>query len=174
MNEEIHFKDLTSYTKNISPTNLSGVLNIGWERVGDVIKQTPEDIDYLQKFKNIIQGNDSFKAIVEPIRAIPNCPTCGEVRIELNNGRMISDGELWIPDKTGNFYYAAPMIILHNILSHGYQPPEEFISALESVNLDQNFDADEVYREKLKESGWYESEEYARMREAALAGRSKV
>ena len=50
--------------------------------------------------------------------------------------------------KDGNVY-AAPSLIFHYILQHGYQPPQEFIDA---VMDSENPDSDEYYQKVLEYS----------------------
>jgi hypothetical protein len=62
--------------------------------------------------------------------------------------------ELWIP--AFETIYAAPITILHFIEVHHYLPPAEYIAAVDALDLSLPFVADEIYRAKLKESGWFD------------------
>ncbi len=42
----------------------------------------------------------------------------------------LGTGEIRVADKSNGIMYAAPDLIIHYILNHGYLPPEEFINAV--------------------------------------------
>lgn len=159
--------DMKPYSKGISPLHLIGVSCIGWVDInGDYSKGlVPED--FVSKLKEIYLGNNLFNAVVEPVRSLPNCPACGRVETKLGN-KMITDEEIWVPSVDGNEYFAAPSILIHLIEAHKYLPPGNYIEAVLQADLNKNFNGDEVYRNKLEQSGWYESDQFAKMREEIL------
>jgi len=62
------------------------------------------------------------------------------------------ESQLWIPGR--EVIYASPLVILHYIEVHNYLPPAEFISAIEGVDENFSFVADDVYRDILHRSEW--------------------
>lgn len=70
------------------------------------------------------------------------------------SGKFIPNSEILIPN--GEILYAAPIIILHLIEFHNYLPPAEYINAIDAVNIEMKFFAEDVYRRKLQESGWFD------------------
>ncbi|UUQ64641.1 hypothetical protein NLK61_26125 [Pseudomonas fuscovaginae UPB0736] len=62
------------------------------------------------------------------------------------------ESQLWIPGR--EVIYASPLLILHYIEVHNYLPPAEFISAIEGVDENFSFVADDIYRDILQQSEW--------------------
>lgn len=147
------YRDLTEYSHMVEPCAFSNVLNVGWidpQRsfpTGAVSKSVKEAL------LNLAFGQFVAKAVVEPSRALPLCAACGDVvRIE-RGGKALTDSELWVPGKGKT--YACPILIIHYIERHNYLPPEEFLDAVANLKPDDAFDGDALYREKLKECGWF-------------------
>lgn len=153
MSELIYFDDLTSYSHQIAPFTLDGVKNVGWLNIeseyplGDVPKSV------LQKLKSIAGGVGAFQPLVEPIRELPTCQICGALELFDSAGKILPNSEFWIP--AHGTIYAAPITILHFIEKHNYLPPTEYIDAIAVLDISIPFLADEIYRAKLKDSGWF-------------------
>lgn len=152
MQEPDQFEDLTNYSYRIAPCILKSVKNVGWLKMDSEIPIGGLERKTLRKLKEIITGNGIFNAIVEPIRESPCCPICGELDLHDALGRHLANSELWIP--AGELIYASPISILHYIEVHNYKPPQEYIEAIDALELYDMFRAHEVYLEKLEESGW--------------------
>jgi hypothetical protein len=152
MSELIYFDDLSNYSCQISPFVLAGVKNVGWLNplgnfaIGDI---SPE---ILQKLKSVVHRLGDFRPLVEPIRELPSCEVCGELRMFEASGDLLLNSELWIP--SGENIYASPITILHYIEAHRYLPPLEYLRAIEALNPKIPFNGNEIYRQKLGESGW--------------------
>jgi hypothetical protein len=153
MTEKTNFDDLTNYTHQIAPFVLDGVKNVGWIDpskefpVGSVSSAT------VQKLKEIASGTGIFQPLVEPLREPPICQVCGSLNLLDLDGKSLPNAELWIP--SDRCIYASPIAILHFIEFHKYSPPEEYLAAIEALNLSVAFSADSIYRDKLLESGWF-------------------
>jgi hypothetical protein len=152
MSELNQFDDLTNYSHMIAPFRLKGVINVGWLKLESSIPLGGVAVETLRKLKEIVTGNGIFNAIVEPIRESPCCPICGELDLRDAKGRYLANSELWIP--AGEVIYASPISILHYIEVHNYRPPQEYIEAIEALDMYDMFIAHDVYLEKLEESGW--------------------
>ncbi|MQA18806.1 DUF7919 family protein [Rugamonas rivuli] len=147
-----YFKDLTNYTHQISPYEMRDVKNVGWLNIGEKFSVGEVPSELILKLKILASGRVALKPLVEPIREMPFCEVCGSVELKGEGGKFLPNAELWIP--SGNCIYASPIIIIHFIEFHNYFPPLEFISAIRSLDLNFNFDADKIYGEKLIECGW--------------------
>lgn len=152
MDESNYFEDLTTYSRMISPFSLDGVVNIGWLNIKSGFSAGPVPLRIIEKLKNVACGACSMKVLVEPCRSLPQCDLCGPVTL-MSHGKAIPDGELWVP---GNgVIYASPVAIIHFMEFHDYAPPQEYIDAVSSMDVASDFYADKLYREKIKESGWF-------------------
>jgi hypothetical protein len=69
-----------------------------------------------------------------------------------SEGKLLPNAELWIP--AHEIIYATPIAILHLIEVRSYLPPAEYIEAIYVLDVNLPFVADEIYREKLRLSGW--------------------
>lgn len=146
------FEDLTAYRHMIEPFRFEDVFNIGWVDPCGQFSTGGVSGPLHEKLLNLAFGKWAARILVEPSRALPECPACGPVRIE-RDGNVLMDAELWIPGE-GRFY-ASPVLVLHHIEAHGYRPPAEYLAAVERLKPDTVFDGEALYRDKLKESGWF-------------------
>ncbi|WP_156116651.1 hypothetical protein [Massilia sp. 9096] len=153
MSELIQFDDLTNYSHQIAPFTLAGVKNVGWLDIESAFPRGGVPPATLQKLRSIVGGLDGFQPLVEPIRESPTCQICGALNLADATGKLLPSAELWIP--AGETIYAAPIAILHYIEVHNYRPPTEYIEAIDALKIGTSFTADEVYRAKLMESGWF-------------------
>lgn len=153
MDDEIHYVDLTPYSRQITPYTLSGVVNVGWLDVRSEFESGEVPAAFVERLKLIAGGVGVFKAMVEPIRELPVCEICGEVELRDAKGMLIPNAEIWVP--YGSKIYASPVTILHFIEIHGYRPPVEYINAVLGVDIESKFNADEVYRGRIKDSDWF-------------------
>lgn len=152
MPERIQFDDLSNYSHMIAPYSLEGVKNVGWLDLASSIPLGGVAAETLRKLKEIITGNGIFDPIVEPIREAPFCHVCGELDLRDSKGRCLVNSELWIP--AGETIYASPIAILHYIEVHNYRPPQEYIDAIDALDICEIFMGNDIYLEKLEESGW--------------------
>ncbi|MHA6878500.1 DUF7919 family protein [Ralstonia pseudosolanacearum] len=153
MGDELHYADLTFYCRQIAPYTLSGVVNVGWLDMRSEFESGAVPAAFFERLKLIAGGVGDFKALVEPIRELPVCEICGEFELRDDKGMLIPNAEIWVP--SGSKIYASPVTILHFIEIHGYRPPAEYINAGLCSDIDSAFNADEVYRERIKDSDWF-------------------
>lgn len=72
------------------------------------------------------------------MRGFHRCEFCSDDQIFANkNGvaRMLGSAEVWLPGE--GVLYAAPNLIVHYIGVHGYQPPDEYIRAIDVLDVDE-------------------------------------
>jgi hypothetical protein len=153
LNEERYYADLTPYTHQISPHTLAGVFNVGWLDPRSAFATGKVPVAFVDRLLEIAGSTGDFNALVEPIRELPRCEVCGEIELRNSRGVLIPNSELWIP--AGNRIYASPITIVHFVQAHSYRPPDEYIDAVLDWHGDVTFNADAVYRQKLKESDWF-------------------
>lgn len=147
------FPDLSPYTRMIEPHALPGVLNVGWLKIRSGFKKGDVPDGFTARLKACAVSSGPFRPLVEPIRELPTCDVCGVIQMDDSHGGWIRNSEIWIP--AGDVIYASPVAIIHFIEAHGYGPPEQYIRAVSNLEIDAHFDADEVYRKKLKQSDWF-------------------
>ncbi|WP_419736486.1 hypothetical protein [Pseudomonas sp. COR18] len=152
MNKFNVFPDLTDYSYGIAPYILKGVKNVGWIDVESEFSTGDMPISTFNKLKSLVDGAGCVKPLVEPLREFPVCELCGEIKLFGSSGRLIPDSGLWIPGR--EVVYASPVMILHYIEVHGYLPPVEYISAIDALDENIPFVADDLYRERLWHSEW--------------------
>lgn len=147
------YRDLTKYSHMVEPYEFDNVLNVGWIDPRGSFPIGVVSAPIKEALLNIAFGRFAAKPVVEPNRAPPVCPACGgAVRIE-REGRILTDSELWIPAEGKT--YASPILVIHYIEAHNYLPPQEFLDAIANLRCDYIFDGEALYREKLKECGWF-------------------
>ncbi|MBK8252213.1 MAG: hypothetical protein IPK82_06040 [Polyangiaceae bacterium] len=49
--------------------------------------------------------------------------------------KLLGSAEVWLPGES--VLYAAPNLIVHYIRAHGYQPPAEYLRAVEALDVDE-------------------------------------
>lgn len=147
------YGDLTEYSHMVEPYAFSNVLNVGWIDLQGSFPTGVVSNSVKEALLNLAFGQYAAKAVVEPSRALPVCPECGgAVRIE-RDGKVLTDSELWVPGKGKT--YASPVLVIHYTEAHNYLPPQEFLDAVAGLKPDDAFDGEALYREKLKECGWF-------------------
>ncbi|WP_155283392.1 hypothetical protein [Ralstonia solanacearum] len=153
MGGEQNYADMTPYSRQIAPYTLSGVVNVGWLDIRSKFESGMVPAAFVERLKLIAGGVGAFKALVEPIRELPVCELCGEVEWRDAKGMLTPNAEIWVP--AASKIYASPITILHFVEVHGYRPPAEYIDVVLGVDLAARFNAEEIYREKIKNSGWF-------------------
>ncbi len=133
------FQDLTPYQYFLrhEPVGLTPV-NVGWLGYGRPFTQGQTS----QEFKDRLLGFCSDKYVVHIARGFHVCELC-DVTLDQwydedkddhskygagTEWMSIGDGEIRVIGEAG--IYAAPTLIYHYVIEHGYQPPDEFIEAV--------------------------------------------
>lgn len=141
---EMYFKDLTTYEYRSKEDSL----NIGWLdkdhlfEQGDVPDAFIEKLwKYLRYPVRVCRGFHVCDLCENPERGVPIAEFKGK-------RREVGYYEIRVWGKAGSVY-AAPSLIFHYILQHGYKPPQEFIDA---VMESEEADSDEYYKKVLEYS----------------------
>lgn len=116
------------YHKDLSTNSPGEPIRVGWLDRCQTFTQGPTDGTFLGKLKAL------YNFRVRQTRGFHVCPFCEERRFGLPvemNGKMLMLGsaEIEVADESGSIY-AAPDLIYHYIVDHGYLPPPEFIRAV--------------------------------------------
>ncbi|MCM1089239.1 MAG: hypothetical protein NC413_00180 [Muribaculum sp.] len=160
----MYFEDLTTYAYHNEPEDS---LNIGWLERGHSFHKgsVPEEFmnklwKYLRYPVRIFRGShicdlcegapiatheDIVKAIKKGIWPSPWLKQDTNIIEYKGQKRRVGYYELRVWGKNGKVY-AAPSLIVHYILQHDYQPPQEFIDA---VMDSEDVDSDEYYQKVL-------------------------
>jgi hypothetical protein len=147
----MYFEDLSQYCYFLK-SGLHNVLNVGWLdafhsfNVGDV---SPS---FLSTLRAIVA--ETFPCVdvhVNRMRSVHPCNLCGEENLPLIDyrGRKYNLGmsEIWIPGE--GLWYAAPSMVLHYIEAHHYSAPQEFVVAVESMDTNEAYKAQDIYHKVM-------------------------
>ncbi len=148
------------------------LINIGWlsSRFNYEKGDIPNTL--IQKLKEILfihlkNSEDQKKEIFDQDKAIivhenftrgsaHECEFCQENKkifvepsgLEYYSGNdlfLLGRNEIIIPGLEKNRFYVLPTMIYHYILAHQYKPPQEFLDALESFDLNRPFNINNEY-----------------------------
>jgi hypothetical protein len=134
-------------------TPVDSVKNIGWldsNRKYSVGKVAP---DFLPKLGSIIIGTAKCNAQVNRMRSTSPCrlSDCDIQEIECHGSKeCLGASEVWVPLGDNGMFYAAPSMVYHYIEEHDYLPPEGFISAVMGFDLEQEFNAQDIYLDLIQ------------------------
>jgi hypothetical protein len=110
------FQDLTPYTYCRPKEDPPGTVNIGWlerKRPFATDETSPEFHARLEQL---------CRKPVKQTRGLYPCPFCR------GPNKPFSSAEIRV--QRGERVYAAPVLVHHYVVAHGYRPPEEFIEAV--------------------------------------------
>lgn len=116
------FKDLTPYTYSECDQPL---LNIGWLGAGTEFQLGAVASGVVDALLLLAVDQRHIT------RGVHNCELCDEespIRIDAPVPRgwvSLGMGELHVPGRSGQVY-AAPSLVIHYIIEHGYCPPDDF------------------------------------------------
>jgi hypothetical protein len=122
-----YFEDLSPYTYTFDSAALDPVRCVGWLDAGHVFRTErpqPHLLDALWAYCSVL---------VEPTRGLHSCEFCSRPpNTHVRHGKrlLLGSGEIRVFSSTGEAF-AAPNLVYHYILEHQYQPPEEFLQAVE-------------------------------------------
>ncbi|PZF73900.1 DUF7919 family protein [Taibaiella soli] len=141
------FKDFTEYK------NTKGrVLHIGWlEPEHDYEKGEVDE----KVVKKLIALHDREATCLT--RGVHLCGFCpperGWVYLQEGKHRILGHAEIWVPNNDQAKTFAAPSLIIHYILEHGYRPPQEFIDAVMGFDLNSDWSGDQTWMDLMDD--WY-------------------
>jgi hypothetical protein len=143
-----YYADLSPYRYNFNRA-IEGVVNIGW--LDPSVSYQQGDVPDVVAMKLIELYHR--KQHVHVMRGFQQCPFCPAkpddwrywIILETSEGEVhLGNAELWIPGKSGEFY-ASPNLIIHYIMEHHYQPPQEYIDAVLAFELTPEWDANREF-----------------------------
>lgn len=143
----MYFADLTPYSYTL-PLQLTDVLHVGWL---DDLHDFPQGVTTFavkSKLRQLMIAHRDMRRM----RGIHPCTICGASHSYVGTGetlRTLGMSEIWIPSRSG-LIYAAPSLILHYMDVHNYQPPREFLDAVDAFDVDADWDGEKVFEEKLR------------------------
>jgi hypothetical protein len=119
-----YFEDLTPYSYSDWP---EAMLNVGW--LGQGHQFGIGEVD-----PKLRSGLISLAAHpVNMMRGLHNCQFCDvESPIAIDSpgaSAFLGSGEIHVRSESG-VVYAAPTLIVHYVMTHGYRPPQPFVDAV--------------------------------------------
>jgi hypothetical protein len=124
----MYFSDLSSYSYML-PWPLDSVLNVGWLDEKHPYQTGRVDSVVVDKLRWLAREH-----AVRRTRGLHQCPFCAYKGHEPNVNRPLGMAEVWVPRAGG--FFAAPELVIHYIQAHGYCPPDAFLNAVRSVEID--------------------------------------
>ncbi|MFB8242828.1 hypothetical protein ACFC58_40465 [Kitasatospora purpeofusca] len=108
-----------------------GMVNIGWlDRAHEYQRgEVPEEV---------VDG--LLRLITEPdnqTRGLHECHFCGVIFLMVDNphakngASLMGSAEIHVRGSSDDTVFAAPTLVIHYVLEHGYRPPDEFLDAVE-------------------------------------------
>jgi len=136
----VYFPDLTPYEYGRTEPQ-ANVLNVGWLSATHPVSSCAPDERLVIALERLVGSP------VNLYRGSHLCEFCPPPPTTLSPGGIpmldplpgtTGNGEIRITAANGTIY-VAPVLILHYVVAHGYQPPQEFVdAAILGVPLDQD------------------------------------
>jgi hypothetical protein len=127
-----HFEDLSPYAYGYKQGD-PGVVHVGW--LSDKHEYTKGRVpDHLVEI--LVKLSTNLEELYRGLHICELCERPDELKGKSYNEQWAwamqrsSNGEIRITE--GEVTYAAPQLIVHYILEHGYKPPDVFLEALEN------------------------------------------
>lgn len=144
----MYFEDMTLY-RYYRSIPLDKVKNVGWLDAEHVFSKGRPDEAFLDKLAIVILGSASFDPCFNQIRGFHRCNLCESTELVIEDSDKpfrLGSCEILIPelDCVGQ-YFASPSIIYHYVNAHSYLPPRKFIDSVMAIDLDSNFNAEDVF-----------------------------
>jgi hypothetical protein len=153
-----YHEDFSPYHYGID-TYFAESRNIGWLSGAHDFAVGVANPSFIPKLKELIfssgRGKGDFSIVVDRLRGSYPCPICGEspLRVMDDKGKsfLLGSAELWVPDnEREGCYFATFGLIIHYVMEHQYQPPQEFIDSVLAVSVDSDFNG-EAAKDSLAE-----------------------
>jgi len=174
----MYYPDL-SYYRDIGNGGIANIYpefrNVGWLWRGQSYTKGHVSSHLIQKIKEILfldlkNSEDKRNGIFDRDRAIcihsmyvrgrpHHCQFCdkGEIRVKPTNleyytgscEKILGNNEVSIPALEKREFYVFPTMIYHYIVEHDYQPPQEFLEALNAFDLSKPYDIDEAQSDEV-------------------------
>ena len=121
-----HFPDLTPYAYAPSP---DPAFNVGWLDASAPFPTGPTPTAFHQKLLAYCRP----QYVVRRYRGVQTCPFCAgpQTVVQVGSGGeqiTLGNGEIRVIGT--EVVYAAPTLIYHYVVDHGYRPPQAFVEAV--------------------------------------------
>jgi len=125
------FPDLTPYEYGYELPR-SNVLNVGWLARGHTFPVGPVPEAFVNELRRLVKSPENL------YRGYHTCEFCPEPPIVIDSegrrvipppGETMGNGEIRVAGSRG-IVYVAPVLVLHYVEKHSYQPPIEFVRAV--------------------------------------------
>lgn len=131
----MYYPDLQSYCYSL-PFSLQSVLAVGWLDGAHAFTLGHVEMHLVEKLKTM-----AIEQPAQQARGFSSCEVCGLEQVLIEHRgveRRLGSAELWIPDAVvQGSAFAAPDMVIHYIVDHGYLPPEVFLRSLRIVDCTQ-------------------------------------
>ena len=117
-----YFEDLSVYQYSNEPE--PGVLRVGWLGEGQPFQTGETSAAFQAALSELC--NDKAILFCAGHHA---CEICPDASWRDPYYHEMGNGEIWVRDAAG-IWYAAPRLIIHYVLKHGYCPPPSFIETV--------------------------------------------
>lgn len=120
------YDDLTEYRYSESDRPM---LNVGWLGADREFRTGPPDAELVRSLLQLAERQENI------MRGVHHCEFCDEespIRLKAPVERgwvSLGMGELHVRGSEG-VIYAAPSLVVHYVIAHGYQPPASFRAAV--------------------------------------------
>jgi hypothetical protein len=144
----MYFDDLSHYSYYM-PKPLESVLNIGWLERGKPHGVGVVASGLVAKLLQVMGLEGTTCVHVNRIRSVHPCNLCGEDAfddVDPSGKLLVGASEIWIP-RLGGGFFAAPSMLPHYIIKHGYLPPAEFLASLMAFSVKEPYIAQAAYEE---------------------------
>lgn len=147
----MYYPDLQSYSYSL-PFSVHSVLTVGWLDGAHPFTLGRVGTHLVEKLKTM-----AIEQPAQQTRGFSSCEICGLEHVLVEHRgveRRLGSAELWIPDAVvPGSAFAAPDMVIHYIVDHGYLPPEVFLKSLRIVDSTQWNGA--VESERIIESSFH-------------------
>jgi len=132
----MYFADLSQYCYGKAEPD-PNVLNVGWLSSAHPYTQGSVSDLFVTHLRHLVQSP------VNLYRGLHFCEFCPEPQVRTTPGGLrivdprpgtAGNGEIRVRGASGQIY-VAPALIHHYVTAHGYRPPAEFVSAVETEGL---------------------------------------
>jgi len=108
----------------------------------------------LQRLEAVMLSRDPVDVHINRLRSSRPCALSASCDREMliGSGKALvhlGASVMWIPARNEAGYWAAPSMVFHYLRDHSYLPPEQFLLAVEAMDLTRRFKAQEVYLKQI-------------------------
>jgi len=129
----MYFEDLSQYAYGRTPTR-PHILNVGWLSQEHAYPRGTAPDWLLPRLEQLVKSPVNLYRGFHLCEICPKPPTImspGGVKMLNPPPETKGNGEIRVRAGNGTIY-VAPVLIYHHVAAHGYLPPEEFISAVQT------------------------------------------